>query len=219
MSLKRVWDHLEDDLEAKYPPRSDLQALRDFTAGNDSFDLDPARGAQGLPRQGDRHRRATAPVAGRTAGLFAHRHHAPGRPARAVGLRDVKGVFYLNVVDEVTQWESVMAVPALTRQFVQPLLRLVLSQTFPFGILGLHADNGSEFINHATAGRGGTFQALSTGLVPRENPEHLPIRKAKFLPISSCFHRKGGAKTFASEQQAILIAKPITSHNEYYVKF
>ena len=112
-----------------------------------------------------------------------------------------------------------MAVPALTRQFVQPLLRLVLSQTFPFGILGLHADNGSEFINHATAGRGGTFQALSTGLVPRENPEHLPIRKAKFLPISSCFHRKGGAKTFASEQQAILIAKPITSHNEYYVKF
>ena len=62
----------------------------------------------------------------------------------------VKGVYCLNVVDAVTQWESVVAVPALTRRFVQPVLRLVLSQTFPFGILGLHADNGSEFVNHAT---------------------------------------------------------------------
>ena len=68
------------------------------------------------------------------------------------GCETIKGVFYLNVVDEVTQWESVMAVPALTRRFVQPVLRLVLSQTFPFVILGLHADNGSEFVNHATAG-------------------------------------------------------------------
>ena len=62
----------------------------------------------------------------------------------------VKGVYCLNVVDAVTQWESVVAVPALTRRFVQPVLRLVLSQTFPFEILGLHADNGSEFVNHAT---------------------------------------------------------------------
>ena len=68
------------------------------------------------------------------------------------GCEPVKGVFYLNVVDEVTQWEAVVAVPALTRRFVQPALRLVLEQTYPFEILGLHADNGSEFVNHATAG-------------------------------------------------------------------
>ena len=43
-----------------------------------------------------------------------------------------------------------MAVPALTRRFVQPALRQVLEQTFPFEIRGLHADNGSEFVNHAT---------------------------------------------------------------------
>ena len=66
------------------------------------------------------------------------------------GCETVKGVYYLNVVDAVTQWESVVAVPALTRQFVQPVLHLVLSQTFPFEILGLHADNGSEFVNRAT---------------------------------------------------------------------
>ena len=54
----------------------------------------------------------------------------------------VKGVYYLNGVDEVTQWESVVAVPALTRRFVQPVLRQVLEQTFPFEVFGLHADNG-----------------------------------------------------------------------------
>lgn len=62
----------------------------------------------------------------------------------------IKGVYYLNGVDAVTQWEAVVAVPALTRRFVQPALRLMLEQMFPFGILGLHADNGSEFVNHAT---------------------------------------------------------------------
>ena len=42
MSLKRVWDHLEDNLEAAPPPRvRTLQDLRNFTAGNDSFDLEP----------------------------------------------------------------------------------------------------------------------------------------------------------------------------------
>jgi len=66
------------------------------------------------------------------------------------GCETVKGVYYLNGVDEVTQWEAVVAVPALTRRFVQPALRQVLEQTFPFEILGLHADNGSEFVNHAT---------------------------------------------------------------------
>lgn len=31
------------------------------------------------------------------------------------------------------------------------------------------------------AGRGGAFQALSTGPAPRENPEHLPIQSAIFM--------------------------------------
>ena len=64
------------------------------------------------------------------------------------GCETVKGVYYLNGVDEVTQWEAVVAVPALTRRFVQPAAPGA-GQTFPFEILGL-ADNGSEFVNHAT---------------------------------------------------------------------
>ena len=48
--------------------------------------------------------------------------------------------------------ESVLAVPALERRFVQPALKIVLLQTFPFVILGFHSDNGSEFVNYATEG-------------------------------------------------------------------
>ena len=39
---------------------------------------------------------------------------------------------------------------ALERRFVQPALKTVLLQTFPFVILGFHSDNGSEFVNYAT---------------------------------------------------------------------
>jgi IS30 family transposase len=64
------------------------------------------------------------------------------------GDRDgVKGLYHLNAVDEVTQWEIVGAVPFISEQWLIPLLESMLKQ-FPFRIRGFHSDNGSEFINH-----------------------------------------------------------------------
>ena len=67
------------------------------------------------------------------------------------GDRDgVKGLFLINLVDEVTQYELVGAAAAISERFLVPLLEgLLLS--FPFRILGFHADNGSEYINHRVA--------------------------------------------------------------------
>lgn len=62
----------------------------------------------------------------------------------------VKGVYHINVVDEVTQWEVVGAVEQISEAFLLPLLAALLAQ-FPFRILGFHSDNGSEFINHTVA--------------------------------------------------------------------
>jgi transposase InsO family protein len=59
----------------------------------------------------------------------------------------VKGLYHLNAVDEVTQWEIVGAVPFISEQWLVPLLEAMLEQ-FPFRIRGFHSDNGSEFINH-----------------------------------------------------------------------
>jgi transposase InsO family protein len=61
-----------------------------------------------------------------------------------------KGVYHINVVDEVTQWEIVGAVEQISETFLLPLLAALLAQ-FPFRTLGFHSDNGSEFINYKVA--------------------------------------------------------------------
>ena len=59
----------------------------------------------------------------------------------------VKGLYHINAVDEVTQWEIVAATPQISEHWLIPLLEQLLEQ-FPFMILGFHSDNGSEFINY-----------------------------------------------------------------------
>jgi transposase InsO family protein len=61
-----------------------------------------------------------------------------------------KGVYHINSVDEVTQWEIVAAVEKISESFLEPILLLILEQ-YPFTILEFHADNGSEYINHTVA--------------------------------------------------------------------
>jgi transposase InsO family protein len=65
-------------------------------------------------------------------------------------LEKVKGVYHINAVDEVTQWQVVGAAPNLTEAFLLPVLEAILAQ-FPFQIRGFHSDNGSEYINHRVA--------------------------------------------------------------------
>jgi len=62
----------------------------------------------------------------------------------------VKGIYHINAVDEVTQWEIVAATPQISELWLIPLLETMLQQ-FPFVIRGFHSDNGSEFINHTVA--------------------------------------------------------------------
>jgi transposase InsO family protein len=61
-----------------------------------------------------------------------------------------KGVYHINAVDEVTQWEIAAAVPRISEAYLEPVLAAVLAQ-FPFVIHGFHSDNGSEFINQTVA--------------------------------------------------------------------
>jgi transposase InsO family protein len=62
----------------------------------------------------------------------------------------VKGVYHINAVDEVTQWQVVGAVPQISEAWLLPVLEAMLAQ-FPFRIYGFHSDNGSEFINYRVA--------------------------------------------------------------------
>ena len=61
-----------------------------------------------------------------------------------------KGLYHINAVDQVTQWEIVAAAPQISELWLLPVLEAILGQ-FPFVIRGFHSDNGSEFINYNVA--------------------------------------------------------------------
>lgn len=61
-----------------------------------------------------------------------------------------KGVYHINMVDEVLQWEIAGSVEGISEQFLVPLLTHLIEQ-FPFRIINFHSDNGSEYINKIVA--------------------------------------------------------------------
>lgn len=65
-------------------------------------------------------------------------------------LNKEKGVYYINIVDEVTQSEFVFCVAAISESY----MKVVLEDLYilcPFKIINFHSDNGSEYINKVVA--------------------------------------------------------------------
>ena len=65
-------------------------------------------------------------------------------------LNKEKGIYHINMVDEVTQYEFVFSVPQICERY----LRVVLEELIiacPFKIINFHSDNGSEYINKVVA--------------------------------------------------------------------
>lgn len=62
----------------------------------------------------------------------------------------VKGLYHINAVDCVTQWQLVATCERISEAFLLPVLETLING-FPFPVLGFHADNGSEYINHTVA--------------------------------------------------------------------
>ncbi len=65
-------------------------------------------------------------------------------------LDGIKGVYHINAVDELTQFQCVLSVERISERFLIPVLEQIM-KTFPFIIKGVHADNGSEYINRKVA--------------------------------------------------------------------
>jgi transposase InsO family protein len=83
----------------------------------------------------------------------------------------VKGVYHINAVDCVTQWELVATCERLSEAFLLPVLHALLGG-FPFVILGFHADNGSEYINHQVAKLLNTLRIEFTKSRPRHSNDN-----------------------------------------------
>ena len=61
-----------------------------------------------------------------------------------------KDVYYINAVDEITQWEIVFCVPQICEACVLPALEEIIDQ-YPFKIFNFHSDRGGENINYQIA--------------------------------------------------------------------
>ena len=94
-------------------------------------------------------------------GLASRRWHSPRPERRLNGYLRIdtvhqgdqegrKGLYHINAVDQVTQWEIVACTPQISELWLLPVLEALLAQ-FPFVIRGFHSDNGSEFINYNVA--------------------------------------------------------------------
>jgi hypothetical protein len=62
----------------------------------------------------------------------------------------LKGVYHINIVDCVTQYEAVATCERISEAFLIPVLQALL-ESLPFLIKGFHSDNGSEYINRHVA--------------------------------------------------------------------
>lgn len=63
---------------------------------------------------------------------------------------DGKGLYTINLVCELTQFEIMVATEKISEAYMVPVLEAALAQ-FPFVVLNFHADNGGEFINYQVA--------------------------------------------------------------------
>ena len=63
-------------------------------------------------------------------------------------LNGKKGVYHINLVDEITQFEMIATIPQICELYLKPVVEEIL-KLFPFAIYEFHSDNGSEYINHA----------------------------------------------------------------------
>lgn len=82
-----------------------------------------------------------------------------------------KGVYHMNLVDEVTQWEIVACVEGITDQFLLPALAEAF-RGFPFVIHGFHSDNGSEYVNHQVAALLNQLLVAQTKSRPRHSNDN-----------------------------------------------
>ena len=61
-----------------------------------------------------------------------------------------KGIYHVNAVDKVTQFQVIITLERISEEFMLPALKRILA-LFPFKIRGFHADNGGEYINYTVA--------------------------------------------------------------------
>jgi hypothetical protein len=124
-----------------------------------------------------------------------------------------KGVYHINAVDEVTQWEVIVSVERITENHLEANLENILRQ-FPFLIKGFHSDNGAEFVNKVVA------QILNKSLIrfTRSRPRH-PDDNGLVESKNGAIIRKNLGYTHLPQAAAILLNSYHQRYLNPYINF
>jgi hypothetical protein len=109
-----------------------------------------------------------------------------------------KGVYHINVVDEVTQWEIVGCVEGISEYFLEPLLIDLLKQ-FPYEIINFHSDNGSEYINKTVEKILNSLMIKQTKSQPRKSTHNALVEGKNGSVIRKHIGRNYIHKKYAKE--------------------
>lgn len=124
-----------------------------------------------------------------------------------------KGVYHINLVDEVTQWEVVGCVEGISEQFLEPLLAALLNR-FPFRIQGFHSDNGSEYINEVVAKLLGKLLIEQTKSRSRRTNDNALVEGKNASRI-----RKLMGRSYIQKKHAADINRFYCAHTDDYLNF
>lgn len=125
----------------------------------------------------------------------------------------VKGVYHINAVDEVTQWQVMAATPRIAELWLIPVLEAMLEQ-FPFHIRGFHSDNGSEYINERVSGLLGKLLIEQTKSRSRHSNDNGLVEAKNGAVI-----RKHLGYGYIDAQHAEAITRFYREHLNPYVNF
>ena len=124
-----------------------------------------------------------------------------------------KGVYHINAVDEVTQFEIVCSVEKISENYLIPVLEDMIGQ-FPFIIRGFHSDNGSEFINRNVAALLNKLLIELTKSRPRHSNDNA-LAESKNASIV----RKHLGYTHIAQCHAPMINRFLTDHLNPYINY
>lgn len=124
-----------------------------------------------------------------------------------------KGVYHINLVDEVTQWEIVAAVEGISEQFLIPILKEMLNSV-PYKVINFHSDNGSEYINYTVAKLLNKLNVTQTKSRSRRSNDNALVESKNASII-----RKHMGRTFIARTNASIINIFYKEHLNIYINY
>ena len=101
-------------------------------------------------------------------------------------LNKAKGVYFINMVDEVTQSEFIFCVSAISEKYLKAVLEDVYC-ICPFVIVNFHSDNGSEYINKVVADILNRLHIKQTKSRPRKHNDNALVESKNGSIIRKIF--------------------------------